>query len=484
MASTKTNFAWNIVLVVGNYLFPLITFPYVTRVLGVSNIGLCGYVDSIISYYVLFSTMGISSLGIREIAKVKEKADELNNVFSSLMVIRLALTAICAVALVVMTYTMDYFIPYRPYLMVGLVKLVVGAFGIEWFFQGTSNFRFITLRSLFIRVLYVILVFVFLHDESDTFLYFVLTSLTVIITSIINWLYAKKFVRFSLVDIKARLFIIPVLSYGLYMILTSMYTSFNVAFLGTVSNDTQVGYFTTATKLYTILMSVFTAFTMVMIPKVSELVAKKDYIQLRDVANQTFDLIFAFSFPLIIGSLFYAEAIVDIIAGKGYEGAVLPFRIVMLLLIVIALEQIIIQQFLMAVKDSKCVVILSVIGAFVGVLLNIILTPSRMAVGSSISWTASEICILIVSLFFFKKFFNMSLPLKGMLKYFLFSIPYVIICFIFYTDLFSWKIVLSIALCALWFIISNVVILKNKPIVGAMVSIKSWVDRKIKRQAC
>ncbi len=481
MASTKKNFAWNLVLVVGNYLFPLLTFPYVTRVLGVSNLGLCGYVDSIINYYVLFSTLGISTLGIREIAKVKNNSEELTNVFSSLMTIRLVLTAICAVVLVVMTYSLEYFLPYRPYLLVGLFKLIVGAFGIEWFFQGTSNFKFITLRSLFIRVIYVILIFVFLRDENDTLLFYILTSLTVIINSIINWVYSKKFVKFNLKGIHPQIFISPVFSYGFYAILTSMYTSFNVAFLGSVSNNTQVGYFGTATKLYTILMSVFTAFTTVMIPKVSELVSKQDYAQLKVIANQTFDLIFAFSFPIIIGSFFYADVIVDIIAGKGYEGAVLPFRIVMFLLLVIALEQIIIQQFLMAVRDSKCVLILSTIGAVVGVVFNVILTPSAMAVGSSVSWTVSEICILMVSLFFFKKYFKMTLPLREMLKYILFSFPYVLFCFLLYTESFSWKLLLGIALCTIWFIVSNVLILKNRPIIGMVSSIQARINIIVNR---
>lgn len=477
MSNTKNNIAWNMLLTGSRYIFPLITYPYVSRVLGVANIGICNYVDSIINYFVLFAMLGIGSLGVREIARVKDEPEKLKVVFSSLTTILLLLTIISTVILVVLTYEIKFFAPYKEFLLVGIIKLVFSSLTLNWAFQGLSEFRFVTIRTIVINSLYVISVFIFVHNQNDVLLYFFLTCIVVVINALVNWRYIGRWTHFSIKDVHPRIFMAAILSYGFYNILTSMYTSFNVFYLGTVTTDIQVGYYATATKLYTIFMSVFTAVTTVMVPRISELIAKKEASHLNTIAKQTFQLIFVFSFPIIIISFFYADVIVEIISGKGYEGAILPFRIVMILLLVIALEQIIIQQFLMAVKESKCVVILSAVGSVVGVVLNLLLTPSMGAVGSAISWTMAEICILMVSLLYFKKYFCMTLPWDALLRNILVSIPYLIICYVFYSPNLSLTVLLGGLLCASWFVVSNLFIIKNEMLLS-MLKIKLIKNNK------
>ena len=151
MGGLKKNFIWNLTLTLANYVFPLLTYPYVSRVLGVSKIGVCNYVDGIINYFVLFATLGVTSLGIREIAKVKSNAKELSIIFSSLLSFNIVLTIICVIIVIFMTYLIDFFEPYKSFLLVGILKLIFSAFLIEWFFQGMSNFQYITIRSIIVR---------------------------------------------------------------------------------------------------------------------------------------------------------------------------------------------------------------------------------------------------------------------------------------------------------------------------------------------
>lgn len=159
MSNIKRNFAYNLILTIAGYVLPLLTYPYISRVLGVVNIGLVNYVDSIINYFVLFAMLGISSLGVREIARVKDDLIKCKEVFSTLLGVNVVLTLFSVVLLLCMTYMVEYFHPYREYLLIGIMKLVFSAFLLEWFFQGMSDFKFITIRSLIIRALYVILVF-------------------------------------------------------------------------------------------------------------------------------------------------------------------------------------------------------------------------------------------------------------------------------------------------------------------------------------
>lgn len=135
--------------------------------------------------------------------------------------------------------------------------------------------------------------------------------------------------------------------------LTSMYTSFNVTFLGFVTNVTEVGYYTTATKLHGIILAFFTAFTGVMLPRMSALVAENRMDEVKRLINKSFDLLFMISIPLIVFSIYFAPEIIYLISGNGYEGAITPMRMVMPLVLIIGMEQILIVQLLMPLKKRS-----------------------------------------------------------------------------------------------------------------------------------
>lgn len=456
MASSKKNFAYNLTLTISNNILPLLTYPYVSRILGVTNIGICNYVDSIINYLVLIAALGIGSFGVREIARCKDDIASCNRVFSSLIGINVVLTVASIAILFILAFYIPIFEPYRKFLGIGVCKLIFSAFLIEWFFQGISNFKYITIRSIITKCIYIVCIFIFIKSEEDTLTYYLLTCLATSLNALFNWFYSQKFVKFSIKNIHISAYIKPILNFGTYRMLTSMYTTFNMFFLGFTCNDEEVGYFSTSTKLYGILMSVFTALTTVMVPKVSMLLKNGDSVQLNRIAQQTFKLIFTFTIPMIIVSLFYAPFIINIIAGPGYDGSILPFRIVMSLLLIIALEQIIIQQFLMACKKTRYIIYLSATGALTGVFLNILITPSLAAIGSSISWTVSELAILCLAIYFFKEeFTQITFPVRMIVKSIIIAIPYIPICICFSDSEFSLTAILGLLLCMAWFISSN-----------------------------
>ena len=433
MASVKKNFCYNLILTFCNYLFPLITYPYVSRVLGVERIGACNFVDGIVNYFVLLSTLGIGSYGVREIAKCKNDPQKRNFVFSNLIVINIITTIIAVISLVCATLWIQSLQSYRDFLWLGIIKLVFNMFLIEWFFQGIQEFKYITIRSVIVRLVYVICVFVFVHTKSDVIIYYGLIVFTSLINAVINWGYSSKYRKLSFRHLQLGLFIAPILSFGYYRLLTSMYTSFNLIFLGFTTNDAEVGYFSTATKMYSILMGVFTAFTTVMVPKVSEMLAYGEKKKLQIMANKTFSLLTIISLPIIVFSLFCAEDIILLLSGPGYEGANTPFRIVIFLLLIIGMEQITIQQFLMASSSSKSIATVSTVGAVVGFFLNLLITPRLGAVGSSISWGISELAVLVTGLYLLKKklgiILNVSIFFKRIRWSAFYVIPLIVISF-------------------------------------------------------
>ena len=215
---------------------------------------------------------------------------------------------------------------------------------------------------------------------------------------------------------------------GLYAILTNMYTTFTTAFLGFKSGETHVGYFSTATKIFSILISLYTAFTGVMLPRMSSLLSEGRHEQFRLLLNKSVNILMTISIPLIIFSTFNAPDIINVIAGNGYEGAILPMQICMPLIFIIGYEQITIVQGLLPLKKDKAVLINSVIGAFIGIVGCFVLIPNLQSIGASLVWLSSEICVLLSAGLFMWKYEKIKFPFSKLIKMLLLHVP---LCFVF-----------------------------------------------------
>ena len=465
MASTGKNYAYNLALTLCNYIFPLITFPYVSRVLGVASIGVCNFVDGIINWAVIVAALGVGSYGVREIARCASDKDRLTKVFSNLVAINLIGTLLAITALVVCSFTVPKLAEYKPFLLFGTLKLAFSAFLVEWFYQGMQEFRYITLRSVAVRAFYVVCVFIFVRNAGDTLVFYILTVVTIAANACINWIYSRRFVRMSFRTLELKVFLFPVLAFGYYRIMTSMYTTFNTVYLGFVGGDIQVGYFATALKLYSILLSAFTALTTVLVPKISALLSEGRRAEAKEIADKSLMLLFSVGVPVVVFALFFSKELIGLLAGAGYEGAIVPFDIVIFLILVIGLEQIVIQQFIMASRGSeKYIFILSSLGAAVGLGLNFALTPRLGAVGSAIAWGSSELAVLVSGVVIMKKLLGFCPDWKIALKELAAAVIYAaaaLLPFLFIHGTIARLAVAAVALVAV-FLIFNFVFVKNQ----------------------
>lgn len=463
MVTLKKNIFYSTILTTANYIFPLLTDPYVSRVLGVDKIGICNFVDSIINYFVLFSMLGVGIVGIREIAKNKNDKECLNKTFNSLFFLNTLSTTIMLVLLIIAINIVPKLNEHKELMYIGAFKLVFNYLLIEWLYKGLEDFKFITNRTVIIRCLYVISVFIFIHDVNDYKLYYLLMALMVVLNSIVNILYSRKFVKYSLSNIYIKPYIRPFIILGLYMLLTSMYTSFNVAYLGFVAGETEVGYYTTATKLYGIILSVFTAFTGVMLPRMSALIAEHNIDEFKNLLKKSVNLLFGFSIPLISFTMIFAKPIILLLSGKGYDGAITPMQIVMPLILIIGYEQILVIQTLMPLKYDKAILINSIVGACIGILLNILLVSKYKSVGSAFVWFISELSVLFTAQYFVWKKIKIKFPFKYFFKNIIDNIPLLALMLLIY--LMDQNSIINMFIgCAIMLIYSIVVqyfILKN-----------------------
>ena len=414
--SIKRNFIYNSVLTVSGYVFTLLTYPYVSRVLGLSNIGIVNFVDGLINYFILFAMMGTTTLGIREIAINKSDKDKLSKAFSGILLLNGITTLLAAIVLLISMHTVPQLIPHKNILYIGVCKLIFNLFLTEWLFTGMENFAYITKRSIAIKLFYMVSVFLFIQKPSDYQLYYLLCVLTVMINGIVNIIYSHKYVMFTLKGIHIKPYLNTFFSVGLYIIISSMYTSFNVAWLGMTVGTDEVGYYTTATKFHAIILALLSAFQNVMFPRVTSLLSEGKMTEYREKLKISVDSLLAFCIPTIIISIIFGPDILHFLVGDGFEGSYLPFRIIMPLILIIGYEQIICIQVLLAMKQERKLLYNSCLGAFVGLLLNFIIVKHLGAVGSSLVWLSSEFAVMVGAQYLVFKTAHFSFPWKMFFK--------------------------------------------------------------------
>ena len=251
---------------------------------------------------------------------------------------------------------------------------------------------------------------------------------------------------------------------GVYRVLTAMYTSFNVMYLGSKCGDIEVGYYGTATKLYTLIMALFTSFTGVMLPRMSSLVAEGRTDDFKGMTAKSVEFLLLFCMPLIVVTEVYAPQIIRIIAGPGYDGAILPMRIVMPLMMIIGYEQVIIIQMLMPLKKDNAILINSCLGAAIGLLLNIILVPHLASVGSAIVWCGSELAVLTIAQYFVTKYTGYMFPTVKIMSSLLTYTPALLICILLNHLIPNWIVSVFVGCCfvALYYFIAEFFVLKNQ----------------------
>lgn len=208
----------------------------------------------------------------------------------------------------------------------------------------------------------------------------------------------------------------PVMVIGLFSLLTSMYNTFNVVYLGFVAGPTDVGYYTTASKLYTILLALYSAFTGVMLPRISRLLEDGEKDKVINLLRKAFEILFICSPIVIFSAESLAPDIIYVLSGKGYEGAIVPMMIILPLVLIVGIEQILILQILMPLKQDKSIFYNSIIGAIVGITLNLLLVSSLKSIGSSVSWVLSEIVVMLCSFFYVRRLINVDIPYRVLIR--------------------------------------------------------------------
>ena len=408
------------------YLVPLIVFPYISRVLGVGGIGIVDTVDNIIDYCILFSMMGLTSVGVREIAKNKNNPKALSQTFTDLFALNLCSTAFISLVFVLIVSLSPTLQEYGMLIPIGILKLIANLFWIEWFYTGLEEFRYITLRSIILRTIFVLAVFLLVHRVTDVTIYYALFTGITVGNAICNWYHKRSYLYWNLQRANVKHYFKPFFMLGVFAILSAVYFKLSLPVLSFITNNQEAGNYATATRLYQVVIALISTMTAVMIPRMSVLMKENKIDEVRKYTDVAFKLLFLFSFPIICFVELFAPDIICLFAGAGFEGAILPMRIIILQLLVIGAEKIIVLQLLVPLRKDNTIVKAGLAGVVVWALLTILLVPKFSSMGTAIVWVAAETTVLIISTIETKRSLEIRFPFRQLLLSVGIAIPYLL----------------------------------------------------------
>jgi len=416
MSLLKKNILFNTLLSLSQLLFPLITFPYASRVLGPEAIGAVSFADNFTTYFLIFSALGIPLYGIREIAKVKNDQKKLGIVFSELLIIHLCTSFIAVLILFSISYFTERLKVNFGLYQIGMAIVMGSVFMAEWFFQGIEKFKFIAVRSVCIRLFTISLLFLFVHGIGDRDLYYGLNLVAIIIGASINMYAISKMVRLSFKGTSFKRHFKPLLIIFSNSVITSVYLVFDTIILGFLTNDLHVGYYSAAMRISKISMAIIGVLGAVLLPRLTVAFQQEDHTAAKAIINKSLSFVIFLSVPIALGTLCLSKEIVFLFAGAKYSDSVTSLNILCFIVIVIGMAQVFSHQILLPLHQEKKILFASIFGMVISLSLNFSLIPFLQQEGAAISSLTTEFAVTVILFLYARKALNISFPFKPFMQ--------------------------------------------------------------------
>ena len=402
--SIKKNFIMNAILSMSAFIFPLITYPYVSRILGPEGTGKVSLAVSWTTYFNMFAQMGIPTYGIRACAKVRDDKDELTRTTHELFFINLILGAIAYFGFFVLIISYPKIRSEKLLYIIVSSTILFNAIGMEWLFKGLEYYSYITKRSIIFKTIAVAAMFFLIQDHNDYVWYGILSIFAASASNVLNFFYARKFIRMK--PLGGYHFRRHFKAVGIFFAMscaTTVYTNLDTVMLGHMKTDADVGLYNAAVRIKAILVSIITSLGSVLLPRASYYVENGNMQEFRRITRKAVHFVLLVSVPLALYFFIFAPYGIFLLAGSQYAGSVSPMRIIMPTLIFIGLTNIMGIQVLVPTGREIAVLYSEIAGAVVDAALNIVLIPRYAAAGAAIGTMTAEIVVFAVQYFVLRK---------------------------------------------------------------------------------
>ncbi len=399
------NFSSLTILQFSNYLFPIITFPYLVRVLGPEKFGLVNFAAAFVAYFNVFTDYGFNLSATKDISINRNNPNKVNEIFSTVLVIKLILSVVSLMVFSLLIFTIPRFsanseIYFYSFLIVLGAVLFPG-----WFFQGMEKMKYITVTNVTVKIIWTILVFVLVRSADDVLLLVILNGASFILIGVLSLIlligiFKVKFIPPSISEIKLQLI------NGWYLFVSTasitLYTTSNVFILGLFAGNEVVGYFAAADKIRIAVQGLFGNAGQTVFPHLSKMFAeskKEAIVFVKKYRN--YSVTVAVILTLILFVL--AKPVVLIVLGSGYEPSINVFRIILLLPLIILLSNIYGIQIMLNLNYKKEFSRIILSAGIVNLILSFILVPLYLEIGTAIAVVITETIVTAGMIAFVKR---------------------------------------------------------------------------------
>ncbi|MCY9805998.1 polysaccharide biosynthesis C-terminal domain-containing protein [Lentilactobacillus senioris] len=410
------NYFYNVGYQVFILIVPLITTPYITRVLGSEGVGINAYTNSIIQYFILLGSIGIGLYGNRTIAYVRDDKQKMSQNFWEISILRFITIGIAYAAfLIFLIFTKQY----QQFYLYQSVQIIAAAFDISWLFMGIENFQRTVLRNFFIKTLSVIAIFVFVKNSHDVGAYILVLTISTLIGNVSLWGYLRKTVskpNFSQLNLIGH--IRP--SVGLFVpqIATQIYLVLNKTMLGSIDGVQSAGFYENSDKMVKMVLAVVTATGTVMLPRMAHTFAAHDYEKLHQYLYTSFDFVSFISVPMAFGLSAIAPKLATWFMGPEFAVTGNLIAVLSIVIVLIAWSNVLGTQYLLPTNQTRQYTASVTAGAIVNLLLNIWLILQYHVMGAVIATVLSEVAVTGLQLYFIRNQLKISKLFYGIWKYF------------------------------------------------------------------
>lgn len=390
--SITRNYIYNMVYQVLILILPLITTPYLSRVLGAEGVGIYSYTYAIVTYFILFGSLGVALYGQREIAYAQEDPEKRKKIFIEIVIFRFTTIIIS---------TIFYFFlfvkgkEYQLYYKILILELIAAAFDISWFFQGLEEFKKTVTRNVLVRICSVTLVFILVKTKEDLAKFTLIYSLADLLGNLSLWLYLPKYlkgVKVNHINIKQHLPHIVLLF--IPQIANQIYNILDTTMIGwLVTDKKETGYYEQGHKVVRLLLTIVNSLGVVMIPRMANAFANNDKKQVNAYMKMSFNFTFFLSFPIMFGIASISSAFVPVFFGNGYEKVTYLIYLLSPMVLLMGIANVIGTQYLLPTKRQKEYTFSVTVGVIVNFILNYILITLYQSIGAAIATVLSQLVV-------------------------------------------------------------------------------------------
>ena len=393
MTRTKINLIYSISYQILITMLPLITSPYISRVLGAYNLGIYSFTLTIVNYFVIFTMLGLANFGNRSISISKGGRTELSKRFSEIYLMQFTMGFICTTIYILFVLSSAT----KDILFIQSLNVIAAIFDITWFYFGIGEFKITVIRNTIIKILTIISIFVFVRSENDLWIYALIMSVGVLLSNLYLWFFLKKYVDFKIPRVKAVIqHIGPNLVMFIPVISISIYQQVNRLILGLNNAMDEVGFFDNAMKLVGIPFSIVVAFSAVMLPKMSKMFSDGKIEAIKVSIDRSTQAIIFFAAASTFGLISVGREFAILFFGSDFIRSGDIIVLLSPMIIFKAWANIIRTQYLIPFQKNKTYIRSIIIGAVLNLGFNLILIPQYGGIGATIGTLAAEFTVAAV----------------------------------------------------------------------------------------